>query len=106
MFMRETRESNATLPKGKEAMRQIGVMWSQLSEAKKATYTQRAAKDRETYSKALEQYNRAKKSAAKDGAAGAVAAPAAEAPKKRKKRRDSEDGGERKKKKKSKKSKE
>ena len=81
--MKETRETDSSLPKGKEAMRTIGIMWSQLPEARKASYTQRAAKGRETYSKAPEQYNRAKKSAAKDGAAGAVAAPAAEAPKKK-----------------------
>ena len=121
LFMKETRATNTTLPKGKEAMRLIGEMWSKLPEAEKSAYQARAAKSREKYQAALAEYNANKKAAAKADSA----APAAEAaPKKKRKKlcgfqnftardslvdfhtgKKSEDGGEKKKKKKSKKSK-
>ena len=37
LFMKETRATNTSLPKGKEAMRLIGEMWSKLPEAEKAS---------------------------------------------------------------------
>ena len=92
LFMKETRATNTTLPKGKEAMRLIGEMWSKLPEAEKSAYQARAAKSREKYQAALAEYNASKKAAAKADAA----APAAEA-KPSKKRRKSEDGSEKKK---------
>ena len=91
LFMKETRATNTTLPKGKEAMRLIGEMWSKLPEAEKSAYQARAAKSREKYQAALAEYNANKKAAAK-----ADAAPAPEGPPK-KKRRKSEDGSEKKK---------
>ena len=125
LFMKETRATNTSLPKGKEAMVLIGEMWSKLpvgrrrpvrsfvqrhrcrtasetfmttQEAQKSAYQNRAAKSREKYQKELAEYNASKKAAAKADSA----APAAEGPPK-KKRRKSEDGSEKKKKKKSKK---
>ena len=83
LFMKETRATNTTLPKGKEAMRLIGEMWSKLPEAEKSAYQARAAKSREKYQAALAEYNASKKAAAKADAAG----PAAEAaPKKKRKK--------------------
>ena len=101
LFMKETRATNTTLPKGKEAMRLIGEMWSKLPEAEKSAYQARAAKSREKYQAALAEYNANKKAAAKADSA----APAAEGPPKKKRRKSEDASGEKKKKKKSKKSK-
>merc|ERR1712072_708255 len=89
LFMKETRATNTSLPKGKEAMVLIGEMWSKLPEAQKSAYQNRAAKSREKYQAALAEYNANKKAAAKAD----PAAPAAEAAPS-KKRKKSEDGGE------------
>ena len=83
LFMKETRATNTTLPKGKEAMRLIGEMWSKLPEAEKSAYQARAAKSREKYQAALAEYNANKKAAAKADSA----APAAEGPPKKKRRK-------------------
>jgi hypothetical protein len=59
--MKETRATNTTLPKGKEAMRLIGEMWSKLPEAQKSAYQNRAAKSREKYQAALAASSRSRK---------------------------------------------
>ena len=70
LFMKETRATNTTLPKGKEAMRLIGEMWSKLPEAEKSAYQARAAKSREKYQAALAEYTAVRKSTSASGRPG------------------------------------